>query len=370
MAHDGHVDLVASGVDKWNEWRFRHPEFAADLSGIDLCPFNFRGADFSGVNFSGTTFSGSANERWKQCKFKVAANLSKTNLRNANLSNADLRGVKLCAANLRGANLYGALMEGADFTGSDLSGTDLSGSDFRGTVLCEAKLTETDLSRANLTGVDLSRATLVKTNLERANLTGCRVYGASTWNVRLADAIQKDIIITPKEEPTIQVDWLDVAQFVYLLLNNAGIRRVIDTITSKVVLILGRFTAERKAVLDALRAELRRRGYLPIVFDWEKPSSRDIHETVSTLAHMARFVIADITDAKSIPQELTAIVPNLPSVPVQPLVLTSDAEYGMFEHFKRFPWVLPVVTYDSQDDLISTLEQKVISPAEATLHFG
>jgi hypothetical protein len=31
---------------------------------------------------------------------------------------------------------------------------------------------------------------------------------------------------------------------------------VIDTITSKAVLILGRFTDERKAVLDALREEL------------------------------------------------------------------------------------------------------------------
>ena len=39
----------------------------------------------------------------------------------------------------------------------------------------------------------------------------------------------------------------------YLLLNNEEIRHVIDTITSKVVLILGRFMPERKAILDAIR---------------------------------------------------------------------------------------------------------------------
>ena len=83
---------------------------------------------------------------------------------------------------------------------------------------------------------------------------------------------------------------------------------VIDTITSKAVLILGRFTEERKAVLDALREELRKRDYLPILFDFDVPATRDITETISLLARMARFVVADITDAKSIPQELAVIV--------------------------------------------------------------
>jgi hypothetical protein len=79
---------------------------------------------------------------------------------------------------------------------------------------------------------------------------------------------------------------------------------------------------------------------------------------------MARFVIADITDARSIPQELKTIVPNLPSVPVQPLIARSDYEYAMFEHFRRYPWVLETYQYDSLDDLLGTLNEKVISPAE------
>ena len=63
--------------------------------------------------------------------------------------------------------------------------------------------------------------------------------------------------------------------------------------------ILGRFTEERKAVLEVIRNELRKRDYLPLLFDFEKPASRDLTETISTLAHMARLVMADITEAKS-----------------------------------------------------------------------
>jgi hypothetical protein len=143
------------------------------------------------------------------------------------------------------------------------------------------------------------------------------------------------------------------------------IRSVIDTITSKVVLILGRFTPERKAVLDALREELRKRDYLPVLFDFDKPASRDITETVSLLARMARFVIADITEARSIPQELLIIAPDLPSVPIQPLLQEGAGEYGMFDHFRRYPWVLKEHVYASPQQLIADLGERVIGPAEA-----
>jgi hypothetical protein len=130
--------------------------------------------------------------------------------------------------------------------------------------------------------------------------------------------------ISGARELEIEVDDIRLAQFVYLLLHNENLRDVIDTITSKAVLILGRFTDERKAVFDGLREELRKRDYLPILFDFEKPRSRDTDETITLLARMARFVIADISDAKAVLQELRAIVPDLPSVPVQPIPIRSN----------------------------------------------
>ena len=173
------------------------------------------------------------------------------------------------------------------------------------------------------------------------------------------------MIIHRWDEPEITVDNIEVAQFIYLILNNQKIRRVIDTITSKVVLILGRFTHERKAVLDALRDELRKRDYLPILFDFEKSTSRTTVETITLLVRMARFVIADISDAKSVLQELQAIVPELPSVPVQPVIVASQEEPGMFDFYRRFPWFLPVHRYDTPAQLLSELSDRVIKPSEA-----
>ncbi len=192
-----------------------------------------------------------------------------------------------------------------------------------------------------------------------------KIYGISAWNLELKGAIQSDLIITPDNEPIITVDNLEVAQFIYLLINNEKLRDVIDTITSKVVLILGRFTPEREVVLYALKEELRKRNYLPILFKFEKPNSRNTTETITLLARMARFVIADITDAKSIAQELGAIVPHIPSVPVQPLLEYSQNEYGMFESMRDYHWVLETYYYKSISEVLASINEKVISPAEA-----
>jgi hypothetical protein len=137
--------------------------------------------------------------------------------------------------------------------------------------LSRADLHGAHLSGADLRGADLSRVVLIATNLEDAILTGTKVYGISVWDVKLQNTVQTSLVITPHEQE-ITVDNLEVAQFIYLLLNNSKIRHVIDTITSKAVLILGRFTPERKTTLDALRDALRSHNYLPILFDFEKPT--------------------------------------------------------------------------------------------------
>jgi hypothetical protein len=300
MADQSHLDILQQGVEAWYIWRDQNPSVRPSFSEADLSEADLYGADLTKADLS-------------------SANLSRAELLEADLSEADLSGADLWRANLSGADLSGA---------------------------------------------DLTHSTLVQTNLERTALEGCRIYGISAWSLNLKGTKQQNLNVSDYNEPDITVDKLEVAQFIYLLLNNEDIRQVIDTITSKVVLILGRFTPERKAVLDAIRNSLRQRDYLSVLFDFDKPASRDLTETISTLAHMARFIIADLTAARSIPQELQAIVPNLPSVPVQPLLLASEYEYGMFEHFERYPWVLKVYRYEDPHEVLASLEAKVISPAE------
>jgi hypothetical protein len=186
----------------------------------------------------------------------------------------------------------------------------------------------------------------------------------SAWGLKLERTKQQNLVIAYADEPTITVDNIEVAQFIYLLLHNEKIRDVIDTITSKAVLILGRFTDERKAVLDALREELRKRDYLPILFDFDKPTSQTTDETITLLARMSRFVIADISDAKSVLQELRAIVPDFPSVPVQPVITATQEEPGMFDFFRNFRSFLKVHHYSNQQQLIADLGERVIGPAE------
>ena len=344
MANQEHRNILNQGVEKWNQWRKQNSDIQPDLSGAFL-----REAKLSQVNFN------RANLR-ETILYK--SDLSWSSLQEANLFN-----VNLSEANLFGANFAGAFLRMATLSGATLPRAIFKEADLSEAILSFVDLFNADLSNANLNQAKLDSASLVGTNMKEARLTNCSIYGISAWNVELEGAIQSNLIITSPDEPTITVDNLEVAQFIYLLLNNKKIRQVIDTITSKVVLILGRFTPERKQVLEALRDELRKENYTPVLFDFEKPASRDFTETARTLAHLARFILADITEPSSIPQALQAIVPDL-EVPVQPLLEEGKKQYSMFPDFSKYPWVFPIHLYRDQASLMASLKEKIIAPAD------
>lgn len=304
---------ITKQVDEWNEWRRKNKNVKPCLDNID----------FSGLNLS-------------------FANFRKASLEGANFSNCQLFEADYVQSKLKGASFFQANLWGALFDIADMRNVDLRNS-------------------------KLYSATLVETDLSGANISGAEVYGVSTWNVKLEETIQNDLIITPPSQAELTVDNLELAQFTYLLIENRKLRYIINTITAKVVLILGRFTNERKKTLDAIRNNLREYNYIPILFDFTPSSKRDLTETVILLASMAKFVIVDLTEAKSVPQELSHIIPHLPSVPVQPILLASYSKYSMFEHWENYSWVHPVLKYESEKDLLDKLGSKLIPSVDAWL---
>jgi uncharacterized protein YjbI with pentapeptide repeats len=398
MANPDHLRKLKEGVESWNEWRKNNLTVHPNLSGADLHQADFSGADFSGADLSRA--------------FLCQADLSLANLNEANLGEADLREANLSGAqlgdaqlfdanlsevNLRKAYLIRADLSGADLSGANLGGADLGGADLRGTDLREARLpwvrliganliradfrkanliradlSEADLSLANLREAnlsladlslaDLSGATLIHTSLEDTTLIAARVYGISAWNVNLKGAIQTRLVITPPNEPDITVDDLEIAQFIYLLVNRSKLRDVLTTLGEKAVLILGRFT-ERKELLDSVATKLRDLNYLPIIFDFERPTDRDLTETVKVLTGLSRFVIADITNPRSVPLELQATVPDY-MVPFVTILQRGQPAFGMFDDLPRkYNWALPVLEYNSAETLLAAFEKKVIAPA-------
>jgi hypothetical protein len=310
MADQSHLDILAQGVDAWYSWRNRNPRIVEpDLSGADL---------------SWTYLSGAA-------------------LFGANLSGADLSG-----ANLSGAKLTHAVLPEANLSGADLSGANLS---------------EAGLSRADLSDANLMHSSLVKTDLTGATLTGCRIYAISAWSLKLEGAKQHNLNVSDYVEPSVIVDDLEVAQFIHLLLNHRRLRKVLNAITERGVLILGRFSGGGLDVLEAIAAKLRELKYQPLIFDFERPEDRNYTETVKTLVGLSRFVIVDLS-GPSVPQELYATVPHF-KIPFVPIVEEGRRQYAMAVDILEYPWVVnPPVQFVDVEHLVRILSPKVIAPAE------
>ena len=171
-----------------------------------------------------------------------------------NLAGADLQGTTilnatgcvLANADLRDAQLEQARFLHADLTGANLTNAHLANAKLFDAVLAGANLDGADLTDALLINSDLSRVSFVKTTVTGCNLDHANVYGAAVWSAQGEPKSQKSLRISPPGEPLLTLDRIELAQFVYLLVQNRKLRDVITTLSSKSVLILGRFTKARK----------------------------------------------------------------------------------------------------------------------------
>ena len=324
MSHPEHVEILRSGKTAWRKWRKQSTE-QPDLSGEKLEKLDLSHLDLNDADLRDTSLWGSS--------------LRKTKLNGADLSGCVARFVHFSEAKLVGAKLVGADLRAGSLRRADLTGADLTRSVLRFTSLVGAKVHDAIFREAE-------------------------VYGVSAWNLRGEPQDQTGLIIRESFDAdvvTTTVDDIDTAQLLFLLRENTKIADVINTASQRTVLLLGRFAPQYKKALDALKAHLLKRNLVPVLFDFDRPKGRDLTETVASLAHMACFVIPDLSGAKSVPQELSTIVPFLPSVPIVPVISEKDGRvYSMFEHFLRYPWVRRPVVYRDLDHLLSIVDEQVI----------
>lgn len=340
-----YVALLKSGSDKWALERASNPAFRPVLRDVNFVA-EFGGPDFYDLpEFTGIDFSNSdmnmaslRNCMFFDCSFDDA-HLTYTDLVDAYFVNCTFR--RTC---MRVSKIGDAKFEECVFEGCDMS-------------YCSAE--ETSFKGSTFTNTKMEHMSLVHTDFSNAKLDGCYLYGISSWDLNLDNSLQKSLVITPDDMPTLTVDNIELAQFLYLMINNQRLRDVINTITSKVVLILGNFSPKRKAILDQIREHLKTQDAIPVIFDFEKPSTRNLTETVMTLASMSKYVIADLTSPRSIPHELASIARQLPSIRFYPIILKGEKTFGMFDDYKAYPWIRPLREYDGTS-IETTIDEIVL----------
>jgi len=129
------------------------------------------------------------------------------------------------------------------------------------------------------------------------------------------------------------------------------------------VLILGRFSPRRKKILDALKKILQQHpdGYLPLLLDGKKPENITLGEWGLYSAIASKFIIADISEPKSIPDELKGIIPQCPSRPVVPIINKTGSQYALSDEWViRLNVAKPTIRYKNEEDLPEKVNDEVI----------
>jgi hypothetical protein len=146
-------------------------------------------------------------------------------------------------------------------------------------------------------------------------------------------------------------------------LDNRKLGGVLEEIQQVLVLLLGNFSGKNLDRLLRLQGELQGRDLHPVIFDFERPSSSDYGETVRLLAGLSGFVIADMSDPRSVVMELQLIAPDL-AVPIIPIVSTNHEPVALFtDLLVKYDWVLPPRRYRDVTHLVNILDREIIEPA-------
>lgn len=381
------IAFEAGDSRAWNKWRQANTGIPVDLRGLrgpEPAPgawlrfFDLRNADLRGVKFAGAELAGAdlRGARLDGADLKGAlmrradcrdvdfgdADLSDANLRNAKLAGSkckvtcSFRSARLEKADLSGVNFQHANFDRADLSGANLSGADLRGSSFERADLSQAVFDDAVLRQASFTRAVMYQTSFKGTDLRNASVRDVFVRAVEVDERTRQKGLLGDMRLWFTHDNKIEgqftrVDDLRSASLLSLLGERGAISSLINAGSATVVLILGRFSRRRKAVLDSLAEVLRTRGKIPIVFDFPGPKDRELSDTVRVLATLSEFIVVDLSDPRSVPLELQAAVPGL-MIPVVPIIESGKNVFAMFHDLqRRYFWVLAPVAYKDKHDL-------------------
>ncbi len=160
MANSKYLQILAYGVDEWNNWRRKirdsgpFGKIKIDFSETDFSRFRLRNVDFRGVNLFKSNLS---------CRDLSRANFDGANLEKANLEHVILNGARVNFTNLYKANIKNSTVFGTHFSW--------------------CRLDEAKLINANLGASSFSYSSLKRTYLQYATINGTGFYNVDLRRV-------------------------------------------------------------------------------------------------------------------------------------------------------------------------------------------
>jgi len=381
-------------------WTLQHVDFSGNtFHHCDFSESTISGCDFSRSVLDNCTFNRSTIQKCSMLHTRfehtsaIGARFTLTHLQFANLRYVNFNDASFSGGCLMNSDMYVAHFENAHFHHLQMGWTKITDGHFNGARFISAKLEEVQFKDVELRGahfedadacgarflyVKMQHSSWINACLRHAHFfevccdgavfDRCKILGIGICRVSGKPSLQRDLNCGGDKEPLL-VDDLRLAPFIHELRYEDGFGRFADALTSKVVLILGRFSDARMPLLERIHGRLRALGYIPQLIKFPCDGLLDPGSVVNIAAMCSRFVIADVSDAREVIREVVGILSQLRPVVVKPIMEVGQVEPISFVWEKRSQRIhlLPPYEYPDADTLIANLSSAIIQPCEDAL---
>ncbi|MFZ0160571.1 MAG: pentapeptide repeat-containing protein [Kineosporiaceae bacterium] len=326
---------IRRGVDFWAQWQQENP--------------------------GGSQF---AKPNWYDCPDPSGAQIKGHN--RINFDGYTLKNAAIYDAFAEGIGIRDAIIDGCRFEEGDFSRADFSNTCFVGTHFNKTILTDSCFDGASFINCNLNRVNLTGARFCLKEITETVVYGISAWDLRTCEAMQQSKLVIERTydlysdlvergQIPVTVDNIELAQFIHYLSDHKKMRDTINILNARGVLLLGRFRDGGLDRLYRIRDWLLTKNYTPMIFDFGRPDSLDLTETVVTMAGLSRLVLADLSGG-SVPQELHAILGAFE----KPVIAFSEQDpYALLKDLMRKNPYVFFVKFASDAELLNGLAKKL-----------